>query len=114
MFFSFEQVQSEYLLTLEGEFKKRELAVRRKTLQGILNKDDLTEERRRKFERHLWVIDGMLVYNFSIARLCKVSKIYERLGLVPEGYEQPDLFFENEKPQHLQRLQERINAFKSQ
>ena len=44
----------------------------------------------------------------------KVNRTYERINMVPEDYNQADLFIQKEEPRHLEWLEERINHHKKQ
>ena len=60
----------------------------------------------------MWVIAGVLDQELSIKRLMKVSRTYERIGLVPSGYLQAELFNKREELRHMEWLQERIDKHK--
>ena len=46
----------------------------------------------RKFERDLWVVNGVLSQGLDRALLEKVSKNFQRIDCVPSGYYYPELF----------------------
>ena len=78
---------------LEKALKIHNIEGKRKMLRQILVSPNLTQKRKKEIERQLWVISGVLDQELSIKRLMKVSRTYERIGLVPSGYLQAELFF---------------------
>ena len=105
-------MKSEYFMELnplEKALKTHNIEGKRKMLKQILAQPKLTVKRRQEIERQLWVIAGVLDQNLSIKRLMKVNRTYERINLVPKGYNQAELFLQKNEPRHLEWLQERIN-----
>ena len=56
---------------------------RRVQLEELLAQPNLEEARRLKVKRLIWVITGAVDHGISLKRLFKVSKTYERIGMVP-------------------------------
>ena len=52
----------------------------------------------------LWVLDGALNHNIDRLALEQVAKKYGNLGLVPQGYQQPDLFMRDKPTRNDQLL----------
>ena len=44
-------------------------------------------------KRLIWVLEGLLNHNLTLKQLLKVSKAYQKIDQVPEGYD-----FENMSP----------------
>ena len=61
-------------------------------LEALLLRPGLPEARKPKIKRLLWVIGGAIDHSLSIKRLFKVSKTYERIGMIPKDYMQAELF----------------------
>ena len=74
------------------------MANRRMQLEALLVKPGLAEARKPKIKRLLWVICGILDESLSIKRLFKVSQTYERIGMIPQGYMQAELFERQQEP----------------
>ena len=41
--------------------------------------------------RRLWLLEGVLEHSFNEESLMKIVKDFERIGLVPSGYDYPQL-----------------------
>ena len=85
---------------------------RRDQLQVLMQRPTLAAARKPKIQRLLWVITGAVDHGISLKRLFKVSKTYERIGMVPQGYMQADLYLHTKEPHHMQNLKARINEHK--
>ena len=51
---------------------------------------------------------GALEHKINLKRLFTVSGFYEKIGLVPEGYLQAELYRHDKPPQEIVKLEERI------
>ena len=49
-------------------------------------------DRVKAVQRELWVLNGILEYGFKEEILNKISKKYERIGIVPPSYHQAELY----------------------
>ena len=65
---------------------------RRTQLMALLERRSLPESRKPKIMRLLWVINGAVDHGISLKRLFKVSKTYERIGMIPQDYMQAELY----------------------
>ena len=88
------------LAPIDSEFHKLQIANRKTQLLGLLARPNLPEHRKPKIQRLLWVIIGALDHGISMKRLFKVSKTYERIGMVPQGYNQAELYLQTKEPHH--------------
>ena len=60
----------------------------------------------------MWVLRGALDHKISLKRLFTVMGYYEKIGLVPEGYMQAELYRHDKPPEHMAELTERISLHK--
>ena len=87
------------------------MEIRRGQLHDKLQGNDLTTAERLKAKRLLWVLDGCLDFNLSLAGLREIYKTYTRLNLIPEGYHYAPLYRLDAEPQHMRELKERTEHF---
>ena len=52
----------------------------------------ISEKRRFKLQILRWIYVGISEHRINLVKLDRVAKTYERIGLLPEGYQQADLF----------------------
>ena len=80
-----EDMTPERLETIKGQFvlMKEQLQHSLDNLDQELGDGDQLEL---KIKGQLWVVEGFLENNLSLHRLENVLKTYQRIGLVPQGY----------------------------
>ena len=73
-------------------------------LRGLLKdpRHNRSKEQVLKIELLIWVFEGVVGHSLSLTRLYQVSKTYERIKVVPQGYMMADLYTRQEPPRHMQ------------
>ena len=77
--------QQEYLASLQQEFEEIKQAY--ENLHDAERKETAI-----KLRCSLWVLNGIMHHGIDRVQLEQVAKKYANLGLVPQGYQQPDLY----------------------
>ena len=98
-YFSFDATKTQYFEVLDPVHKtlqRNKMINRRQQLSAALKNRTITDCKRRKFERLLWVLTGVLDHGLSIRKLYAILKTYERIDCVPTDYNQADLYIQNE------------------
>ena len=58
----------------------------------LIENNRITEKRRYKMQILCWIYIGISEHQLHLSKLDRVAKTYKRIGLVPEGYMQADLY----------------------
>jgi len=56
-------------------------------LQGLVGEDRKAQDARDTILRKLWLCDGFLEHNLCLDRLSKLIDVYDRIKVVPKGYD---------------------------
>ena len=74
----------------KGELREQVKHLEEVILPSIEGNDKY--DRVKAVQRELWVLNGILEYGFKEEILNKISKKYERIGIVPSSYHQAELY----------------------
>lgn len=89
-----DDVSEARLMEIRGNFVKMRSQLKQ-TMQAC---EDNGKPDKEQFYRkvQLWVLDGFLDHNLSLQRLQRVANVYKRIHVVPNGYNQADLWWQQD------------------
>ena len=69
---------------------------------------------KRSFQRELWALDGALLHGLPVEELQAIEQKFEKIDSVPQGYNYPELFVTQKKPQVDRLVKKGIKSRKRQ